>query len=237
MAVVPLDPPRRLFTITVDGVEDTGARGCHDPRRLSRDPGRHAHPLLRGQPHAGERVPRVRRGGRGRPHARAGLQPQGRRRHGGHDRHRARSALAHAGDGVPGVAASRWSSRAPTCTAGWTSTRRSRSGSAPRWSPLPAGERDAREPGHHHDRGSHGRRGRRTSRSRSTTSCTCGTTRAASSATSASRRAASTPRTRSRSRWPGGGSTRASPPSTRWGWTRAPASTAATASGSARPGR
>ena len=73
------------------------------------------------------------------------------------------------------------------------------------------------------------------SRSRSTTSCTSATTRAASSATSASRRAASMPRTRSRSPSPGAGSTPGSRPSGTSGCPTPPASTAATASASARP--
>ena len=53
-----------------------GARGRHDPRCLPREPGRYAHALLRGQPHAGERVPGVRRRGRGLAHPRARLQPR-----------------------------------------------------------------------------------------------------------------------------------------------------------------
>ena len=67
------------------------------------------------------------------------------------DRHRAGPAFAEARDGVPRVDRRRWSSRAPTSTGGWTSTARIPSGSAPRWSRSPAGERDADGPGHHHE--------------------------------------------------------------------------------------
>ncbi len=80
-----------------------GRRGRDDPRCLSRPGDRHAHAVLRRQPHAGERVPRLRRRGRGRAHAGARVQPRGRGRDEGHDRHRARAAFAQARDGVPGV--------------------------------------------------------------------------------------------------------------------------------------
>ncbi len=75
------------------------------------------------------------------------------------------------------------------------------------------------------------------SRSRSTTSSTSATTRSASSATSASRPAARTPRTRSRSPSPGAASTPGSRPSATCRCPTRPASTAATASASARPAR
>ena len=73
--------------------------------------------------------------------------------------------------------------------------------------------------------------------SRSTTTSTSATTRSASSATSASRRAARTPRTRSPSPSPGAASTPGSPPSRTCRCPTRPASTAATASASARPAR
>ena len=41
--------------------------------------------------------------------------------------------------------------RAPTCTAGWPSTRSTRSGSARAMDAAAGGERDARRAGHHHD--------------------------------------------------------------------------------------
>ena len=50
----------------------------HDPRRLPRGAHRHAHDVLRGQPHPDERLPGVRGRGRGRTDAGALLLPTGR---------------------------------------------------------------------------------------------------------------------------------------------------------------
>ena len=69
-------------------------RGRDDPRRLPALGHRHADPLLRRHAHAGERLPGLRRRGRGRAHAGPGLLAQGRAGHGGADRLRARAPLA-----------------------------------------------------------------------------------------------------------------------------------------------
>ncbi len=174
--------------------------------------------------------------------ARARLLAQGRAGHGHPDRHRARPASAASWSSSS--SARRWTWPSPA-RASRTATspayaaryeRRSRALRARRTagrrptsatpaSPATTTPRPARTP-----RPS-------PSRSRSTTTSTSATTRAASSATSASRRAAWTPRTRSRSRSPGAASTPASRPSGTSACPTPPASTAATASASARPAR
>ena len=100
---VPLDPPRRLVDVEIDGAVVRVPGGVDAPRCLPVARGRHAHALLRRQPHAGQRLPRLRGRGRGVTRARARLLAPGRGRHEGQDRHGAGAALAEARDGVPGL--------------------------------------------------------------------------------------------------------------------------------------
>ncbi len=164
-----------------------------------------AHPLLPREPHARERLPRVRGRGQGRPRARPGLLAQGRGRDGG-------PAPTPSASGSRARSCSSSLARPSTCrwpvrSAGRLDRRLRRAlrgGSdavrAARGRPRPRASDDATiraitTP----RRGGRGRGHRRPAGRRSTTSSTSGTTRSASSATSASRRAARTPRTRSRS--------------------------------------
>ena len=80
-----------------------GARGRDDPRRLPSRGHRHPDDVLRGEPHPDQRLPRLRRGGRGVARARAGLLASGRSGHEDLDRHGTRPALAHARVRVPGL--------------------------------------------------------------------------------------------------------------------------------------
>ena len=103
--------------------------------------------------------------------------------------------------------------------------------------PAPAGTRDAVDPRPPRAAGSRRSPRRSPSRRRSTTICTCATTRSAFSATSASRRAGRIIRTRSRSPSPAAGSTRTSRPSSPFRCRSRRASTAATASRCVPPAR
>ena len=179
-------------------------------------------------------VPRVRGRDRGRARPGAGVLAQGRGRHGGQDRLRARAPQPQDGHGVP---------------------RRPRSTCRPRRSPQELHRALRRRPRALRAAGAAGHRsatGARTGhheepdgqtaatvhrRSRSTTTSTCATTPSASSVTSASTPAAISGRTPSPSPSPGAASTRGSRPSTP---TRCPtrrACTAATASPCARQAR
>ena len=238
----PVEAPPSI-ELTIDGAAGHGPGGHDDPRRLPRAGHRHADPVLRREPDAGQRLPGVRRRGDRLARARAGLLAQGRGRDGGADRLRA---------GPPRRARScssswarRWTCRWPArpcrtarSTTTWSATARIPTRYGPPAAPAAAGERDAHEPGHHHAAAGEARPPRPSpSRPRSTTSSTSATTRSASSATSASRRAARTPRTRSRSRSRGAGSTPGSRPSRPCRCPSRRASTAATASASARRAR
>ena len=240
-AVVEAPPPIEL---TIDGVAGHGRRPGTTILDACRAAGhRHADAVLRREPDAGQRLPRVRRRGHRLARPRAGLLAHGRGRDGGPDRLRAGPHLAQGRPRVPRLVGRRVAGR--TGRAGRLDrvlhgplrrgsdavraagrARRRRRARRPRGRPPPRPER---------------RRGRSRrpspSRRRSTTSSTSATTRSASSATSASRRAARTPRTRSPSPSPGAASTPASRPSRPSRCPSRPASTAATASASARPAR
>ena len=153
--------------------------GLDDPRRLPRRGHRHADALLRREPDAGQRLPGVRRRGRGLARARARVLAQGRGRDGGPDRLRARPALAQAGARVPRLVGRPVARRPRRTVDRWHGRRTAptRRASARRPSPRPAGERDAREPGHHHAPDGGARPRPSPSRSRSTTSSTSATTR------------------------------------------------------------
>ena len=158
-----------------------------------------------------ERLPRLRRRGRGRPHARPGLLAQGRAGHGGAHRHRARPAQPQ---DRPRTA--RLLRRPVDHAAG----RRVDQGVRGEAGPVRRG------------------RGHGSTRSRrSTTTSTSATTTSASSATSASTPAATSGRTPSPSPSPGAASTPGSPSSTTRRSPTPPASTAATASRCARRAR
>ncbi len=210
-ALVQLRTPKRTVALTIDGeqvsvpegstiLDATAAMGKSVPTLCYLE-----------TLHPGERVPRVRRGGRGLARAGAQLLAQGGSRDGGAHQQRAREAQPKDGAGVPRV------ERGPLHDAA--------RGRVARRVRLPSGALRAA-----------GARGRRTaratrctpaittrpiprsrrpcaSRSRSTTSSTCAITASASCATSAWRRAAPISRTPSRSPSRVADSTRASPPS------------------------
>ena len=71
-----------------------GPEGLDDPRRVPRARGRHADPVLRRQPHAGQRLPGLRRRGHRVARPRAVVLAQGRARDGGLHRLGARAHLA-----------------------------------------------------------------------------------------------------------------------------------------------
>ena len=217
--------------------------GRHDdPRRLPGPGHRHADAVLRREPDAGQRLPGVRRRGHRLARPRARLLAPGRGRDGGPDRLRARPTVAQDGPRVPRVVGRPLAGRADRARrldrrlrralrrrrdalrpAGGAGRRRA---SATRTRPATTTRRPATR-----------RRRPSPSRPRSTTTSTSATTRSASSATSASRPAARRPRTRSRSRSPGAASTPGSRPSRPCRCPNRRASTAATASASARPAR
>ena len=247
---VPEAPPRPrspAVELTIDGAPVSVPAGSTILEAAAVGRHRHADAVLPREPDPGQRVPGVRGRGHRVARPRARLLAPGRGRDGGPDRQRARPPLAAAGPGAARARRSTSSLAGPAEPDGdlaryADAVRRRRDAlraAAPRR--PQAGERDAREPGHHHapavDAGTRRRPRPSPSRSRSTTTCTSATTRAASSATSASRRAARTPRTRSRSRSPAAASTPGSRPSSTSRSRSPPASTAATASASARRAR
>jgi NAD-dependent dihydropyrimidine dehydrogenase PreA subunit len=73
----PVEAPPSV-ELTIDGQPVTVPAGTTDPRRVSAARHRHADPLLRRQPDAGQRLPRLRRRGRRRPGPRSGLFARGR---------------------------------------------------------------------------------------------------------------------------------------------------------------
>ena len=92
---------------------------------------RHADPVLRREPHAGQRLPRVRRRGHGLARPRAGLLAQGRGRDGGPDRLGAGPHVAQGRAGVPRARRStcRWPARpcrTARSAATWSATARIR---------------------------------------------------------------------------------------------------------------
>ena len=103
MTAVFLGTPRRLVDVTIDGEHGPRARGCDAAGGVPPAGRRHAHAVLPGEPDPGERLPGLRgRGGR-LPHAGARLLAQGRGRHEGAHRLRARPHQPQDGPGVPGV--------------------------------------------------------------------------------------------------------------------------------------
>ena len=213
-----------------------------DPRRLP-DPGdRHADAVLRREPDAGQRLPGVRR--RGHRLARAGprLLATGRSRDGRPDRLRARPALAQDGPRVPRLVGRPVAGRSDRPRRLDRGVRRAlRRGRHPVSDPRPPRRRPANatrsRPATITRPPATPRPPRSPSRRRSTTTSTSAITRSASSATSASMPAARRPRTRSRSPSPGAVSMPGSRPSRPSRSPNRRASTAATASASARPER
>ena len=150
-----------LIDVEIDGETVRVARGRDDPRRVPRDRRRHADAVLRRQPDADQRLPRLRR--RGRRCARRSRRllaaqvepdmkvPTDTER----VRHSRKLVMEFLGSSVDTTLAStdwhRWQA----------STRRDPDRFGARMAPLAAGERDAREPGHHHDPDARGRRDRR----------------------------------------------------------------------------
>jgi hypothetical protein len=102
MASAFLETPRRLVEVTIDGatVRVPGGASLLEACR-PRPGGRHADPLLPGEPHPGERLPGLRGRGRGVAHPGACLLAQGRGGHAGAYRLGPGPDLAQDGPGVP----------------------------------------------------------------------------------------------------------------------------------------
>ncbi len=237
MSADPVSPPRTAARRRDRRSGGPRPRGFDDPRRLPRGGDRHAHDVLRGQPHAvnacrvcvveveGARtlVPACSRA------VEAGMKIRTDTDRVRHSRRLVMEFLASSVDtslDVVGLAPLAGRVRADPDRFG-----------APT-EPMDDGERDGRWAGSSPRAAGSGRR-------RDGLAAGQGRQRAlrprlrpsASSATSASRRAGPTPSTRSRSRSRAAASTHGSRPSTRSRWTRRRACTAATASGCVRPAR
>ena len=138
-----------MVELTIDGQRGRRARGRDAARRLPRRRHRHADALLSREPHAGERLPRLRRRGRRRARAGAGLLAQGRGRDGVQtDSERVRLSRKLV---LELLASSVDLSTAPQSRATWSGTTPTPSASVRRAAGR-AGERDAARPGHHHPR-------------------------------------------------------------------------------------
>ena len=87
----------RQVELTIDGRAVTRAGGHDDPAGVPGAGDRHADALLSGNAHAGQRLPRLRRRGRGLARAGAGVLAAGRAEDGGAHRHRARAPQPPAG--------------------------------------------------------------------------------------------------------------------------------------------
>ena len=132
-----------------------GPSGDDDPGRLP-DPGhRHADPVLRREPHAGQRLPGVRRRGHRLARPRPRLLAGGRGRDGGPDRLRAGPAVAQDGPRIPGLLGGPVAWPGPIAPDGSIGAYAERYGAdatryGPPAAPAAPGERDAQESGHHH---------------------------------------------------------------------------------------
>ena len=233
----PPAPPRPEVELTIDGADRLRPGRLDDPRRLPCPGDRHADTLLSREPDPGQRLPRLcRRGHRAR--ASSSRPARARSRPGWtSDRLGAGPPQPEDGPRVPrlvgrsldravGRRLHRALRRRHRRATDHGAARRGRRARRPRAGPPPRADRRRRPQAETVP-----------SRSRSTTTCTSATTRSASSATSASRPAARTPRTRSRSPSRGAASTPGSPPRRPSRCPTRRASTAATASASARPAR
>ena len=130
MSAVPLEPPRRLIDLEIDGetvrvpegstiLDACRAEGVDTPTLCFADnltPVNACRVCVVEVEGARTLVPACSRT------AEEGMKVE--------DGHRARAALAPARDGVPGVQSWRWISPAPTSIGGWTSTGRTPTGSA-----------------------------------------------------------------------------------------------------------
>ena len=158
VSAVPLGMPRTLIDVEIDGQHRSGARGRDDPRRLPSRGSRHPDDVLRREPHADQRVPGVRRRGRGvaGPRARllaaaeAEMKVKTDTERVRHSRTLVLEFLALLGRHV---------ARGPRLASmAWTSTPPIPSGSAPGWSRWRRGSATRGTPGHHHEPRPGGRR-------------------------------------------------------------------------------
>ena len=151
-----LRPSRRRRRRADDRRRGRGGPGGHDdPRRVPPAGHRHADPVLRREPDAGQRLSRVRRRGHGLARARARLLAQGRGRDGRADRFGAGPPVAQGRAGVPGLVGRRVAGRAGRArrrrsTATWSATARTRPATDRRPPAPPPGSATTATPGHHH---------------------------------------------------------------------------------------
>ena len=92
--------PERV-DVVIDGQAASVPAYLDDPGGMPVSGNRHAHALLPGKPHAGERLPDLRGRTRRRTHAGPGLLPTSRARYGNPDRLAPRAAVTQDGDRVP----------------------------------------------------------------------------------------------------------------------------------------